>query len=417
MLRRIHLKGVGPAPDLDLEFATHLNLLTGDNGVGKSFLLDIAWWALTGDWAGRQAWPDPVKTVHPLIEFALLGQDENDTHRSRFFFQEQRWEETHPLRAPSLVLYAHVNGTFSVWDSARNDWWPGTAANISQGFDHPYYFTRDSLWEGLIEEGRVLCEGLIRDWVSWQRQGTESFKQLKEVLRVLSPGEGEELRPGEPVRVSLKDVRDHPTLEMPYGTVPLVFASAGMQRVIGFAYMLVWAWQEHVRASKLLHKPQAKRIVFLVDEIESHLHPKWQRLLLPALISIMKTLREDVQIQLLVTTHAPLVLASVEPEFDVKKDALFTFDLVEDRVQVSKADWRRRGDASSWLTSDVFDLKEARSLPAEQAIQRAMEAMRQPDLPIEETKQIHDDLHAVLKDTDPFWPRWLVRAKAAGLEL
>ncbi|HEY2740306.1 MAG TPA: ATP-binding protein, partial [Thermoanaerobaculia bacterium] len=44
MLKRIHLQGVGPAPEMDVELAPRLNLLTGDNGVGKTFLLDIAWW-------------------------------------------------------------------------------------------------------------------------------------------------------------------------------------------------------------------------------------------------------------------------------------------------------------------------------------------------------------------------------------
>src|SRR5512140_1379077 len=43
MLESLHLKNVGPAPDLRFEPAKRLNLLTGDNGLGKSFLLDVAW--------------------------------------------------------------------------------------------------------------------------------------------------------------------------------------------------------------------------------------------------------------------------------------------------------------------------------------------------------------------------------------
>jgi hypothetical protein len=203
---------------------------------------------------------------------------------------------------------------------------------------------------------------------------------------------------------------------MSYGTIPLTFASAGMKRVIGLAYLLVWAWQEHLQASRLLKRPLTEEVVFLIDEIEAHLHPHWQRLLLPALLSVMGELKSSAKVQLLVTTHAPLVLASVEPLFDTAQDALFTFDLEGREVRVAKADWRARGDASDWLTSDVFDLKEARSKPAEDAIQRALEAFRQPDKPIEEVRQIHHELHDLLKDTDPFWPRWLLRAKAAGIE-
>jgi predicted ATPase len=36
----LHLKNVGPAPEMKLEFAPRLNVITGDNGLGKSFILD-----------------------------------------------------------------------------------------------------------------------------------------------------------------------------------------------------------------------------------------------------------------------------------------------------------------------------------------------------------------------------------------
>ena len=236
-----------------------------------------------------------------------------------------------------------------------------------------------------------MCEGLIRDWVSWQRQGSEAFAQLETVLKALSPGEDEELRPGPPTRVSLDDVRDHPTLQMPYGTVPLILASAGMRRVISFAYLLVWAWQEHQRASVLLRQPEADRIVFLIDEVESHLHPKWQRLFLPALLSVMDGLRKDVQIQVIATTHAPLVLASIEPEFQEDRDALIHLHLEGDRVRVENQPWAKQGDAVNWLVSESFGLRQARSRAAERAIEAAEAWMRedQAALPVDLSSSGH----------------------------
>jgi recombinational DNA repair ATPase RecF len=47
MLTRITTRDVEPA-DLDVALAPRLNLLAGDNGLGKTFLLDLAWFALTG---------------------------------------------------------------------------------------------------------------------------------------------------------------------------------------------------------------------------------------------------------------------------------------------------------------------------------------------------------------------------------
>ena len=37
MLERLELKNVGPAPEMALDMAPRLNLITGDNGLGKSF--------------------------------------------------------------------------------------------------------------------------------------------------------------------------------------------------------------------------------------------------------------------------------------------------------------------------------------------------------------------------------------------
>lgn len=66
MLRHLHLKDVGPSRDLEFEFAPRLNVLTGDNGLGKSFVLDVAWWALTGGWSGEKAFPwRPATSVDP----------------------------------------------------------------------------------------------------------------------------------------------------------------------------------------------------------------------------------------------------------------------------------------------------------------------------------------------------------------
>ncbi len=51
MLKHLKLENVGPSSAMELEFGERLNLITGDNGLGKSFLLDIAWWSMTRKWA------------------------------------------------------------------------------------------------------------------------------------------------------------------------------------------------------------------------------------------------------------------------------------------------------------------------------------------------------------------------------
>ncbi|WP_375769774.1 ATP-binding protein [Archangium gephyra] len=415
MLGELKLEEVGPSPRLSFSFAPRLNLLTGDNGLGKSFVLELAWWALT------QNGLDPVPALSRpgrkgKVAYSLVTEDGPTTDFERPVFWDRQeggaFEWPSSLHS-SLILYARIDGGFRVWDPIRNHF---GRTHQDPGVPSAYDFSQETLWDGLVENGRSLCNGLIRDWVYWQLRRSESFERLCKVLAVLSPDAAEPLKPGEPTRLGIDDARDIPTLEMPYGAVPLTHASAGIRRIVGLAYLLVWAWEEHRRAAELLHQKVSSDIVLLIDEVESHLHPRWQRLILPSLLAVVRELRPDVKVQVIAVTHAPLVLASMEPSFDPEQDALFMFDLVGHEVKVSRADWRPRGDANAWLTSEVFDLKEPRSVEAEEAITRARAALKDPDLPIEEVKRIHNDLYRLLKDTDPFWPRWLARAEAAGIE-
>ena len=56
-LAELELNGVGPARDIHIGFGERINLITGDNGLGKSFILDCAWWALTNSWADFPIYP------------------------------------------------------------------------------------------------------------------------------------------------------------------------------------------------------------------------------------------------------------------------------------------------------------------------------------------------------------------------
>lgn len=424
MLERLELRDVGPAPSMQLDFGPRLNLFTGDNGLGKTFLLDVAWFALTDTWPGYPAAPHRGPGVEPEIVQVMRHGEVVHRVTSSFDFANQSWETSLSREAserPDVVFYARVDGSFSIWDPLRE---AGHVhfplGSISWGAVPGFHFTPKEIWNGLTADDHdktVLCNGLIRDWVTWQLQRSDTFAILTRVLEVLSPEPGETIRPGaSTTRVSVHDVRDVPTIDLPYGTIPVVLASAGMKRILSLAYLLVWTWREHVETAKLKNTAPARSMVVLVDEVEAHLHPRWQRVILPALLRVVQELEASIEVQFFITTHAPLVLASAEPHFDEARDALFVLDLEGGRVEISKPPWAPRGDASAWLTSDVFDLAQARSVEAERAILQAMAAMRQPDLPIEEVKRIHHELRAVLKDTDPFWARWLARAKRAGID-
>ena len=416
MLRWINITGTGPAPELRWELADRLNLLTGDNGLGKSFLLDVAWRALTRTWAGRMALLREG-AGEATIEYQMRSRAGEAVPVSlKFNVAEQTWKlpQARPPD-PGLVIYARSDGGFAVWDPARHYWRNAPTIGVVD-LERPgaYHFTEANVWEGLKVGDRQPCEGLIRDWVGWQRGQQPEFALLRQVLAVLATPE-EPMEPAEPMRVSLDDGFDVPTVRTRYGRVPLTHSSAGMRRVVGLAYLLVWAWREHQVAAKLLRKEPERRLVLLFDEPETHLHPKWQRLLLPALLRAVDGLMGEPgqapSVQVLVATHAPLVLASLEPLFDPERDALWELTLAarparEPEVKLEKRPWRRLGDAASWLTSDVFDLKSARSIEAERALEEASLALSNPGFDREQALRLDARLRGLLGDTDPFWIRW-----------
>ena len=423
MIKHLKMTNVGPAPTMELEFGKRLNRLTGDNGLGKSFLLDIAWWSLTRKWpaeinpkltAGKKALP--AGAGEAKISFSFTSKSKEVNYDSSYLRKEQAWTGRPGRPAnPGLVLYAMSDGSFAVWDPARNYWRTQDGVDV-QDRSPAYVFSPAEVWDGLPGRGNTwLCNGLVRDWAGWQKEKGMPFKHLKEVLKVLSPSSKEILEPGELTRISLDDVRDMPTIRMPYKQdVAVVHASSGMRRIMALAYFLVWAWEEHKQAAKQLQEPETKQIIFLIDEIESHLHPSWQRSIVPALLSVIKELTKKAEMQLITATHSPLIMASVEPFFDSDQDAWFDLDFERKNVVLSHREFEKHGDAATWLISEAFDLKSGRSLEYERLIEKASTLLEKEEPRVSDINKMNDRLIRALGPKDDFLFRWRAICQKRG---
>jgi predicted ATPase len=423
MLEMLHLKNVGPAPEMKLEFAPRLNVITGDNGLGKSFILDCAWFALTEVWSQEinsqltvsgMAHPNKAKSS----EIKMVSSEKK---RSYYFNRiEQEWfdNSTRPINVINtplgIVIQNHINGGFSVYDSARHLY-----RMTSHKIEFPDVFTENEVWNGTTSDRDRILEGLIRDVASWQRENGKTFQQFQTVLEYLSPSELEQLQLGELTRVKLDDRRDIPTIQMPYGeSTPVTQASSGIRRIFAFAYTLVWAWREHQLASQIIHQEPQNQLTFLIDEIESHLHPKWQQVIVKALLNVAKALSDELEVQIILTTHSPLVLQSLETVFDAEKDAWFDldFDTTKKEVVLEKREFFKRGSLNNWVTSEAFDLPSSYTLEAKQVMDEVSEALK-TNLSLEQAKVLNDKLLDVLGDIDIFWSRWNMALDQRGLVL
>lgn len=424
MLEALHLRNVGPAPEMRMDLAPRLNLITGDNGLGKSFLLDVAWWALTRRWphdlnprltSGYKAEPAD-RGQKATIAFRLQAKQISVEYESEYIPRDESWlgRAGRPWN-PGLVIYAHSDGGFSVWDPARNYWKKRGRVDVQERLPG-YVFSAKDVWDGLEVEvdGKptVVSNGLLRDWSSWIRENGETASQLADVLQALSPP-GDEITLGPLTRLSVDDARDIPTIRTSYANaVPLVHASSGIRRIAGLSHMLLWSWNEHQMAARRLGEDTARQLILLVDEIENHLHPRWQRSVLRSVMQVAGVLHQGAQVQLIAATHSPLILASAEPFFDPKTDAWFDLDAEPNNngthVVLRKREFYPHGDISNWLTSEAFDLKASRSQEAEAALERARELLRRAARPsAAEVASVDEELRrARLSDIDPFWVRW-----------
>lgn len=131
--------------------------------------------------------------------------------------------------------------------------------------------------------------------------------------------------------------------------------------------------------------------------------------MLKALRDVGKELLDGAEVQLIASTHAPLVLASAEPWFDPRQDAWLDLDLDGDppRAHAHRRSYTPRGTPGAWLTSEAFDLETERgSIEAERAVLRARKLLQRSDPPLDDVMAVHAELGKVLPDVDRFWVRW-----------
>jgi len=82
--------------------------------------------------------------------------------------------------------------------------------------------------------------------------------------------------------------------------------------------------------------------VVLIDEIENHLHPDWQRKIIPLLTEVFP------KIQYFITTHSPQVIGSIKSEYIYQLDDF----------EISKINFRTMGEDTNSLLKYIFNSTE-----------------------------------------------------------
>ncbi|MGG6295199.1 AAA family ATPase [Leptolyngbya sp. AN02str] len=169
--------------------------------------------------------------------------------------------------------------------------------------------------------------------------------------------------------------------------VPTVSLSDGFRSVIALAGDLIWRL---IQAFPDLDDPTQASGVVLIDELDIHLHPSWQR-------QIAGWLQEAFpKLQFFVATHSPLVAAGGG------EDALtLRLDIESGEIRITQIDDLSALDADRILRSPAFGLESTHSPATDRKIKRYHQLRRKRDHLTPEEQQDYEQLSLFMKEAQP----------------
>lgn len=176
----------------------------------------------------------------------------------------------------------------------------------------------------------------------------------------------------------------------PYGQVALHQLSLGYQTVTAWTIDIGWRLFNQYPESP---HPMREPAVVIVDEIDLHLHPQWQRHIREHLT------KHFPNVQFIATAHSPLIAQDCLEENLV----LLRLDESEHQVEIVNEptvvnSWR----LDQVVTSELFGFDSARSDTTNQFIERRLELLRKPELDEAEQREI-EQLEMRVSSLGPGW--------------
>ncbi|MBD3905804.1 AAA family ATPase [Chryseobacterium sp. Ch-15] len=309
----LYLKNIGPFLDDTVEFATFENskkqvtILTGENGTGKTIILDTIRGLLLGDKARNSLKRKISRNDDFSTQLSLSVKNQTTKIYAKKFnahFPVSLETESSNLNVAS-IFYFPTKSKGNIW--IANYW---TSQNDNESFNiasldflKPDQYLINAL-DGIQKNAETTKIITFFDYykssdkLEQKKEGEFIYETIKRIFKI-SLNEGE-LKYVD--RASLL-----PIIEINGNEISLEKLSSGnlylIQRMLGLLSQMYSVYKLNDLALEDMLKTPG---VLLIDEAENHLHPKWQKTFLNSILEIFPNL------QIIATTHSPFIVGSVD---------------------------------------------------------------------------------------------------------
>jgi len=331
-LQLSNVKAFTPGTVLDLRLdgrPAPWTLILGENGLGKTTLLQclaLLRPILNVEQSAKTDARDPDRVEpalpayhdHLLVELARVG-DGLEVHLAADFSIGRQLRSVEPTSrtvqsiATSATYKTKRNdlAEFDFTKVKRKDFIPPLLVAYSAARHAPYrrsevvsdeHDPTASLFHPEIEliDAVQILENLDHLTLRKNPQASALYKSIKEALARILPevGDPDQINVHGPALPGRTDAPTGVWIETYSGKVPLSALSIGYQTMFAWTVDLAWRMAEHHKASD---DPLREPAIVLIDELDLHLHPKWQRRVRRDLTDVFP------QVQFIVTTHSPVL--------------------------------------------------------------------------------------------------------------
>lgn len=424
----LYFTNVGPFDEIEFEFDPQVNVFTGPNNSGKSSAL----WVLGDIVVYPFSFPEKLLRNGKTAEFRV--RISGDAETLSFDGQlpclvniagpdrtEEYWTSEHTLGQIHVLKMIGYSKFIPALRQSTDFRSPGPMATQRQSIDEehlripgeierfrqrivarsgvpinrriveeqeePEFRRRLSLVSNnpsLVSDEAVILKIVELDYRSYLRRKPE-FRAIVDKIGEMAS----EITYGFPIKFDGVDEDDRgffPKFSTVDGALPLNTMSQGTQSIIQWlAHLLIGYAEYYDFPENLEEKPG----ILIVDEIDAHLHPSWQRRVIPTLT------RHFPRLQIFCSTHSPLMLAGL------KEGQIQLLQRDENgKVTVSRNDVDIAGWSADEILRNFLGVSDPTDMETVGRLERLGELRRkkEEDLSAEEEEELERLRHTVSKD-------------------